>query len=441
MSEAISPGINLPNNLKWRAFSKSSGQDSKIQLHSDSHPVLDYTANQENASREEHIKHYVAIYDETCGELEIIEARLMTARRIIRQASPASESGSPVEPVSNYVARSNLTQEFGTKKSKKLIQQRADNVVFDTNGDSSAAKSLSEALLSSMPEPPAPSQDADGRRINPALAAIQAARPIPEPNMIATDISEAYPLSSLVFPHPYIATLKSMPIAGWCDTVSQGKPVLTTSRFVAHRVEHVCRSIKGDETHIDASNPTKLHLLRYLLLLIDIHRKLSHRSTKFPLSQMSQWSADDIADIASLSSPLLGKIIKRYCPAESPRPSKYHLTLLQTTILTLALHIPLPSGIYRDTSNKNNNQKVLITPISDIQADLLLPSKEIRRLFRELGCSFDSPRTSDRGRGTIQQPDSEVPKEIFAKLQLPLVFPDLGSGMRGGGGAKRKKTR
>lgn len=299
-----------------------------------------------------------------------------------------------------------------------MVQSRAENVLYSRDADPNAAKPLSEALLSSMPEPEALPTTSDGRTIDTA-AAIQAGKPLPKPDLTATDVFQAYPLSNLVFPSPYNSTLAAMPISEWRKLISEGNRVNSSSRFVAQRVVYITEAAN---THPSPETPqtTTLQLLRYIYLLVEFSRAISRFRPDKHVTAISKWSTWKITDQANFPTPLLNALTTKYCPG-GKGPTKSDLILLHTTILALTLHIPPPSGTH--------GFGVLATDLTDIQQDLYLSDSDARRYFRELGCQVSPGTDTELSTWGIRKPGEKVGvKTKYAKLSLPLVFPQVSKG-------------
>ncbi|KAF7513281.1 hypothetical protein GJ744_009702 [Endocarpon pusillum] len=415
---ASSPGTSLSTDLEFKPYARKTQDVSELLLHSSNHPTIDFTATEGGTFADNHLKHYVAVFDPIRGQLDITEAKKMTVRRTIRQAGAVEEDAAPVEPSSSYSSRSVLTHTFGTKKSKKLVQSRAENVFYSQDADPNAANPLSEALLSSMPEPEALPTTSDGRPID-AAAAIQAGKPLPKPDLSATDVCQAYPLSNLVFPSPYHSTLAAMPIAEWRKLISEAKIVSSSSRFVAERVAYITQAAN---IHPSPETPQTitLQLLRYIYLLIEFSRAISRFRHDRPITAISKWSTGKITDQPSFPTPLLNALTTKYCPG-GKGPTKSDLILLHTTILALTLHIPPPSGTH--------GPDVLATDPTHIQQDLHLSPHDARQYFRELGCKVNTATETELSTWGIRKPGEKAGVMTkYAKLRLPLVFPRVSKG-------------
>ena len=268
-----------------------------------------------------------------------------------------------------------------------------------------------------MPEVEALPATPDGRILDTA-AVIQAAKPLPTPDLTATNVFQAYPLSNLVFPSPYTFTLTAMPTSEWRTAISEGKTVQTTSRFVA---KHIANIAQAANAHPSPESPqtTNLQLLRYILLLIEFSRAISKFRAGKGFPPISKWPPSRISDQSKIPSPLLKALLKKYCP-EGSGPTKFDLMLLHTTILALTLHIPPPSG--------NHGPAVLMTDPSDVQQDLSLTPEDTRKYLRELGCKNERATDQELETWGIRKPGDKEVRRKYAKLRLPLVFPKMSRG-------------
>ncbi len=249
-------------------------------------------------------------------------------------------------------------------------------------------------------------------------AALQGARPLPTPDLTATNVFDAYPLANLVFPSPYTSTLTAMPASEWRTVISEGKTVQTTSRYVASRIANLTQAANA---HPSPDSPQTIHLqlLRYLLLLIEFSRAISKFRAGKSFLPIHKWPPSRISDHAQLPSPLLHALIQKYCP-DGTGPTKSNLILLHTTILAITLHLPPPSG--------NPGAAVLITDPNDVQQDLGLTPEDTRRYLRELGCKMETASEQELKTWGVRKPGEKEVRIKYAKLRVPLVFPKMGRG-------------
>jgi DNA-directed RNA polymerase I subunit RPA49 len=114
--------------------------------------------------------------------------------------------------------------------------------------------------------------------------------------------------------------------------------------------------------------------------------------------------------------------MESFCP-NGMGPSKFKMTLLRTTILALTLHIPPPSG--------RVGSGILANQPYDIQVDLNLQADEVRHLYRELGCKWESTSEAELERwGYVKLKKTKEMGQAprFAKLKFPVEFPKMSRG-------------
>ena len=379
---------------------------------------------------EKHIRHYLAIFDPTTNELKVTEAKKMTVRSTVRQIEheedEEDEEGASSFPPATPSSRAALTAAFGTKKSKKAVASVAENRLLAGSGEH-GDDPISNAILSTIKD----EEDGVANSVETGNTA-RSNKPLPQADLSATEIRDVYPLSSLVFPGPPQTTLSQMPIAYWRDNIKAKKDVRSRSRFISNRVHYLTQAYLSSPT--DETLLRNLQLLRYILLLIEIHSYISRLPSRRPIPPPEKWPAKTTSD-SSLSTAFLGKLIARFLP--TGQPTNQAKTLLTTTILALTLHIPPPRF--------HHGSKILITEPTDIALDLALQPTEVSKLFRELGCKIESVSDGDlrawglekvigkAGRKITDADGKEIalPKPKFAKLLFPVEFPKVSAGRPG----------
>lgn len=421
----------------------------------------------------------MAVYDPDARTLELMEARKMTVRSCVRRAprKPTNDEESDGDlamvyfplihiavspqrkkrrgsrrrrrypPIANleitgqqcnWAKRTALTEAFGTKQSRKAIQSVAENALLSNTPAGLGPSAAENALLSSIPKDHPTASGGSPQKT--AQAEIQAAKPLPQPNLSATHPSQVYAIETLV-PNG-LSTLRTMPVKEWQTSIAAGEPVLSSSRFVAHRVDHVVRS--GDAT--------QLQLLRYIMVLIQLSRSLKPSrgggassamaagSKKLPpredlrriLSSSSSTQPGRTATTAtatamtSTSNPstllpdsFLDALRRKFVP-QRYFLSKTDVTFLHTTICALSLHIPPEAGF-------SHNE--LATDPADLRDDLGLEFHTIQQYFRELGCKVEKPRESEFAKWGVRS-KVEAGARRIAKLRVPVEFPKVSRGGR-----------
>ncbi|KIW27360.1 uncharacterized protein PV07_07104 [Cladophialophora immunda] len=438
---ASSPGVRLPSNLSFDGFSKRepSGRGSSLLLQSSDHPTIDYAATESGTTdaAEKHVRHYIAVFDPASNKLKVVEAKRVTVRSTVRQVdnqeSDGEEDGAETKPAPTP-SRAALTQAFGTKKSKRAVASSAENRLLARDGEN-VDNPVSNAILSSIKE-----EDDPADMMVDAGASARANKPLPQANLDTTDITQVYDLSELVFPGPYRTTLSQMPIAYWKECAKNKKPVSTHLRFVATRVGYLTqRHLKQPD------NPDvllKLQILRYIQLLVEIHKYVSHLPARRPVARPEQWPAGTTTGDSALSTAFKARLMARFFP--NHLPSAFNRTRLTATILALTLHVPPPVFTPGDTP------KTLFAEPTDITLDLAMPHAEVHKLYRELGCKIEAMTdaelqrhgwdkvslVSQRGAGGLADDGHgngpvKLPRPKFAKLRFPVEFPRISAGRPG----------
>ncbi|EQL30756.1 hypothetical protein BDFG_06790 [Blastomyces dermatitidis ATCC 26199] len=446
---ASTPGISIPSSIPLTAYSRprqnrqkhktttnTTLSTSEILLQSSAHPRIDFLGKEGENELDTLWNHYVAVYDPDAGKLELVEARKMTVRgcvrRVARKAINDGESDGDVVTKSNWAQRTALTEAFGTKQSRKAIQSIAENALLSNAPAGSGPTPAESALLSSIPKEHT-STSVSGSPQKSAQSEIQAAKPLPQPNLSATHPSQVYAIDTLV-PNG-LSTLRTMPVHEWQAAIGAGEPVLSSSRFVAHRVNHVVRS--GDVT--------QLQLLRYIMILIELSRSLKPSrgagsaavaagSKKLPpredlrriLSSSSSSSSSAAATAAAVTNKqthlpdsFLDALRRKFVPQRTFL-SKTDITFLHTTICALSLHIPPEAGFAPNE---------LATDPADLRDDLSLEYQTIQQYFRELGCKVEKPRESEFAKWGVRS-KVEAGARRIARLRVPVEFPKVSRGGR-----------
>ncbi|KAI5299230.1 hypothetical protein KEM56_003408, partial [Ascosphaera pollenicola] len=427
------PGVDLPSSVALTAYSSPREADksvfsqtnpsirsSELLLQSSTHPRFDFLGRENQTGPDALWNHYAVVYDTEKGTLQIIEARNMTVRGSLRERTKVnadSEDESDFGPTTMREQRNALTEAFGTKQALRSVRSIAENALLsNAKGSPNAVES---ALLSTMPNDSA-------SKAQQKQAEIQAAKPLPTPNLAATTPADAYTIESLV-PNG-LATLRNMPIAEWEEAVENGAAVTTTSRFVAHRVENCVNY--GDKTTLQA--------LRFILLLIEFAKCLKPArgggagpgSKKLPPREdfkkiLTAGTGDGVSAAEYIPESVLDALRRRFVP-QGTTMAKTDVTLLHTTICALSLHIPPTAKGFPIVSE-------LSTDPADLRDDLRLDANVTQQYFRELGCRVDKPRESEYVLWGVKT-KAEGNARRIARLRLPLEFPKLS---RGGGGGRR----
>lgn len=277
--------------------------------------------------------------------------------------------------------RNNLGQAFGTKKARKAIASVTENAISARGGQPAKMDAAAQAIIASMAE------NTEGMASRDQLAAeADASKPRPKANLGATDIKDVYTIDNLIG----LEILKIVPVLDWQQAIKAKKEIIVKSEYVANRIQKV------------SSNPEKLRILRYLLLLIDLHisskPQRSSRSKSLP-------KRDEMKKIAGGMPEAVIEHVRRDFSTNGVM-SKYQSDLLTTHICALACLI--------------DNYTV---DMYALQADLRLDFKGMSQYFHEIGAK--TMALPDAMRREMGLDKATAAQRKIAKLKLPLEFPKV----------------
>lgn len=404
---ATTPGLVVPEDVQFHTYAKkepagkkrkesSQGPPKDLLLHSSSHHTLDYTAREDRPKGTESLlKHYIAVFDPTSGDLKVIEARKMVVRGLVRsrKAGDAEFAGlterevraaishlkSPLSLTSfqnRTEARDALGQAFGTKKAKRAITSKAENAIDQGRNPDGTSRKLGASDLALMDS----IKDTTANMATPEelQAVVDQARPVPKGNYQAQDVEDVYNPSEIIGKE----VLNAIPILDWKEKTKKGEPIEVVSRFVANRVIRVAA---GESASL------RLKILRYYLWLVIFYnsaRMGKERGTK------SIAQRDKLREQMAPAPEVVIENIRRKF-SDNGVMRKLHMDLLFTHCCVFASII---DSFDVDTY--------------DIKEDLKLEQKQINQYFQEIGART---RQSKKGDTVIH----------YAKLSIPLIFPRL----------------
>ncbi|KAM3068108.1 DNA-directed RNA polymerase I subunit rpa49 [Clarireedia jacksonii] len=396
------PGLAIPASIIFQPYTKPrknapqrarrSGAiaTKEALLHSSEHPKLDYTAREEEAGGSDAlVKHYVGVYNPSTGQLDVMEARRMVVRGSVRAHRAATEEVAAKQSIRDL--RNDLGETFGTKKAKKAIASVTENAISVNRGSrllADGAKpakldAAQAAIVASMAEANA------GMATREALEQqADAAKPRPKADVEATELKDVYTVENLIG----IEVFKSIPVLEWQKSVKEKKNISTSSRYVSSRIINAATA--GAE---------KLKILRYLLLLLDLHMSCK------PIRGGKQLpKADDLrAKLGNVPETIVADTRRKF--SDGAVMSKFKTDLLITHICALACLV--------------DNFEV---DLYDLQLDLKLSAKEMGQYFKEIGARVTDltvQRMKDLGLDR-----AAASQRKMAKLKLPLEFPKVPMG-------------
>ena len=288
-------------------------------------------------------------------------------------------------------SRSELGLAFGTKKSKKAIQARAANAIVSTKPVSE--DKVASAILESMPAQTVKKQDLQ--------AQVDAARPIPTPNLAGQTPGEVYTIATLVGGDEFLAKIKAK---DWIDTLEKFGDMQTRSLFVSRRSMRIAKT--GDIK--------MMRVLRYLYLLICWFKSLrpgkAQRDTSMFIPKFGELSLTANHEQQPFMQELVREFGKDFLPHLSDRFSedgvkltRWHQDRLISYICALVLVID-----------------AFETDTYEIQFDLKLDVKKMTDYFKGLGCgaqNFTKREIEIKGLARVQALDR---KKVTLKVPVKL---------------------
>lgn len=236
-----------------------AGEQVDLILQSSDHPRLDYLAKEEkNGSSESQLRDYVGVYDPATGKLQIIPVKRLTVRSTLR--SETEELQNQQERVeaarmTNMAKRHALAAEFGSKKSRKAIEDMTVNAISRGKpGNESIADNILQGMSSATSAMPTKED---------LLAAVDNSKPRPRANVSAEYPIDVYTIDAVVGKE----LMQLIPIKDWVEASEAGTGVEVSSKFVAKRI---FKLVKNKQLQ-------KLKVLRFIALATKFNDALTSR--------------------------------------------------------------------------------------------------------------------------------------------------------------------
>lgn len=390
---ASTPGLALPTNIPLKPYikprrnaSERSGPTAttELLLHSSAHPKLDYTAREEEVGGADSLlKHYIGVYDPKSGKLDVMVARKMVVRGVVREHQATADDQIPL---SMREQRNQLGEAFGTKKARKAIASVTENAIGPVRGMKDAADtrlgSGAAAVIASMADAAADMATKDQLQEE-----ADAAKPRPKANLKATIPAEAYSIETLIGKDIF----QHIPILDWITDVKNKKEFRLDSRFVASRIQRLA----SDKKTVD-----KIKILRYLYILL-----LFHMASKPTRGGRSIPKRDEMRKkLGAVPDSLVESIKRKF--SDAGFISKFKVDLLITHICALAFWV--------------DNFEV---DMFELRQDLKLELKEMSQYFHEIGAKVVA--LPEGTRKTLGLDKALAAQRKVAKLKIPLEFPKI----------------
>jgi DNA-directed RNA polymerase I subunit RPA49 len=257
----VTPGLHFPARIAFTPYKRTKilpeGANNQLLLQSSDHSRLDYTAQEElDGSSASQLKDYVGVFDPATKKLQLVPVKRVTLRSTLRSETEEMREAKErreTQQGTMMAKRHALATEFGSKKSRKAIEDMTLNAIRSNKGDESASArndDVAENVLQSMN---------DATRAMPTkeelTAAVDSSKPRPTPNMAAEYPGDVYPIETIVGTE--LMTL--IEVKDWVDASAAGEGVNVNSRFVARRIVKLAQN----------KQIQKLKVLRFILLCIN----------------------------------------------------------------------------------------------------------------------------------------------------------------------------
>lgn len=272
--------------------------------------------------------------------------------------------------------KTDLGQTFGTKKARKVINERVLNAISPQKkpGDKpTEIDDASRAMLHSV------GQIASTMATREQLqSVVDDAKPLPPVNADAEEIQDAYDPETVIGAD----ILAMVPIREWQEKVRHKEGVQTVSRFVATRVNAIASN---------ASAELRLRVLRYFSFVITFYLNTKPGRQKGTRSLPSRDKLREI--MAPAPEAVIENIRRKFSEAGEMR--KFHIDLLTTHLCVFAC---ICDNFELDTQ--------------DLRSDLRIDANTMNQYFREIGARVKP--VSKKAEGVVTS---------IARLVLPLDFP------------------
>jgi DNA-directed RNA polymerase I subunit RPA49 len=198
------------------------------------------------------------------------------------------------------VKRHALATEFGSKKSRKAIDNMTLNAITSGKPDDPRNDAVAETVLHNMVGA------VGGMPTKEELAAaVDSSKPRPTPNLAAEYPGDVYPVDTVVGSE----LMTMLEVKDWVAACDAGQGINVSSRYVARRILPLAKN----------KQITKLKVLRFILLCIDFAAALSgaggSRARKIPMKgKLEQMMGEDTP------VSLVMAIRRKFAPEEYVRP-------------------------------------------------------------------------------------------------------------------------
>lgn len=264
---AATPGLSVPPRITFNPYKHTKvpphGDSTHLLLQSSQHARLNYTAQEEqDGSAESQLKDYVGVFDPATSKLQLVPVQRVVVRNTLRsETEEMREEQAVLEARQNTMTakRYALAAEFGSKKSRKALEERTLNAIRSGNADDPAAirnESVAENVLQNM----APSIGAMPTK-GELAAAVDSSKPRPTPNLAAEYPGDVYTIDTVVGSE----LMTMLEVKDWVEASAAGQGVNVSSKYVAKRIVKLAKN----------KQIQKLKVLRFILLCLNFNSALT----------------------------------------------------------------------------------------------------------------------------------------------------------------------
>ena len=216
----------------------------------------------------------MGVFDPATNKLQIVPVKRVVVRTTLRSETDEmrhEKARAEAQQGNMYAKRAALAAEFGSKKSRKRIEDRTLNAIRNDNADS-ASSARNDAVAENVLQNMTHSNVAMPTKEELA-AAVDGSKPRPQANLAAEYPGDVYTTDTLIGGE--LMTL--LEVKDWVEASAAGKGVAVSSKFVAKRIVKLARN----------KQIQKLKVLRFILLCINFNAALQgpagSRPKKIPL--------------------------------------------------------------------------------------------------------------------------------------------------------------
>ncbi len=367
-----------PNEL-WAAQSSTNQFESDLS-----------TSNQSNSD------YLIAKFNKQSGTLVLSEPSSLLC---VRQVPNSLKRQSDDQLDQSYIQqRTNLGLAFGTKKAiRELNTQQRNKLDQNSFGTATGLSNLLQSEIATQSSS-LPSTDQIEQSAN-------LARPIPTPNLSATQPKQAYDLNQLI-PPDQLAALDLDPIIS-AETFKDRHALFSfrRSRFIQNKLRQL---FSQSATPLSTKDQTKLRMVYHLSCLFAFRQVATpnkdHKLTKQNL-------VDKLNAPPIIVDGLLSAFTELVTTNNDQKRKVTSFT--QAKLLGYLVVLVLMIDNYS-------------TDVGTIAADLGIGESKVQELFKSVGCALVAPSSGERDRllelGIAKSP-AEAKRAKKATLITPLQFP------------------